>query len=224
MRRGKQYTEAMKKYDRGAVYPLEKAVEIVKDLSFAKFDETVEIAMKLDVEASKHSIRATVVLPHRFGKEQKILVFAKDEKADEARQAGATHVGDTDLVEKIREGWLDFDVAIATPDMMKEVGRLGPILGRRGLMPNPKARTVTNEIASAVAELQQGRVEFRADKTGVVHLAVGKVSMDSEQLQANAQTVIREVGQRRPTDVKGEFIKSLALSSAMGPGVKVTVK
>ena len=224
MKRGRKYAEAVKKFQGGEYFPLEKAVEVAKSLSFVKFDETLDIALNLNVDTNKHSIRDTLVLPHRFGKEQRILVFAKGEKADEAKEAGATYVGDSDLVEKIRGGWLDFDVAIATPDMMRDVGKLGPILGRRGLMPNPKAQTVTNNVASAMAELKKGRVEFRADKTGVVHMAVGKISMEPDKILENAQVVLQEITRKRPPEVKGEFIKSVTLSPTMGPGVKVAIK
>jgi large subunit ribosomal protein L1 len=164
------------------------------------------------------------VLPHQFAEEKKVLVFAKGEKAEEAKEAGAAYVGDVDLVEKIRGGWLDFDVAVATPDMMKDVGRLGPILGRRGLMPNPKTRTVTFDIKEALAELKQGRIEFRSDKTGVVHLAIGKVSMEPDQVVENLRLVVREIIRKRPSDAKGEFVKSVVISPTMGPGVKVDAR
>ncbi len=223
MKRGKKYLEALKKYDRYKVYSLEEAIKIVKDIAFAKFDETIEMALKLNIKA-KHSIRDTLVLPNTFGAEKKILVFAKGEKAEEAEKAGATYVGDNDLIEKIKGGWLDFDVAVATPDMMKDVGKLGPILGRRGLMPNPKTQTVTFDIKGAIAELKKGRVEFRADKTGVVHLAIGKVSMEDDKIIENAKTFIEEVKRKRPNDIKGEFVKTVAVASTMGPGVKVTPK
>jgi large subunit ribosomal protein L1 len=198
-------------------------LDLVKDLAYAKFDETVEIALKLNVKA-KHSIRDTLVLPNSFRAEKKILVFAKGDKADEAKRAGAAYVGDTDLVEKIQGGWLDFDVAVATPDMMKDVGKLGPILGRRGMMPNPKTKTVTFDIKDAIEELKKGRVEFRGDKTGVIHLPIGKVSMDKEKIAENARLLIDEVQRKKPSDIKGEFIKSIAVSSTMGPGVMVNPK
>lgn len=223
MKRGKNYQEAVKKYDKQQVFSLEDAATLVKELSFAKFDETVEVSVRLNLKKSQ-SVRDTVVLPHQFAGEKKILVFAKGEKAEEARQAGAMFVGDVDLVEKIRGGWLEFDVAVATPDMMKDVGRLGPILGRRGLMPNPKTQTVTFDIKGAIAELQQGRVEFRSDKTGVVHLAIGKVSMDKAKVMENIKLVVSEVARKRPSDAKGDFVKSIALSSTMGPGVRVDIK
>lgn len=223
MGHGKKYNAALGKYDPMTVYPLEKAVELAKEMGFAKFDETVEVSMKLNIK-SKHSIRDVLALPHRFGKEKKILVFAKADKAEEARKAGATFVGDADLIDKIKEGWVDFDIAVATPDMMKDVGKLGQVLGRRGLMPNPKTQTVTFQIKEAIDELRKGRVEFRADKTGVVHLAIGKLSMGKDQIKDNALTFIGEVVRKRPPDVKGDYVKSIVLSSTMGPGVKVSPK
>jgi large subunit ribosomal protein L1 len=221
MKHGKKYTDAIKEIDRNKQYELEEALGLVKKLSFAKFDETVEISMNLNLKKS-NPVRDTLVLPHQFTEGKKILVFAKGEKAQEATDAGAAFVGDDDLIKKIKDGWLDFDVAIATPDMMKDVGRLGPILGRRGLMPNPKTQTVTFDIKAAIAELNKGRVEFRSDKTGVLHMAVGKVSMEVNQLKENVSLVISEVERKRPADTKGDFVKSIALSSTMGPGVKVT--
>jgi large subunit ribosomal protein L1 len=223
MKGSKKYREALKRIEPGALHTLERAIEVVKDTAFAKFDETVEIALRLNVK-SKHSIRDTLVLPHSFRAEKRVLVFAKGEKAQEAREAGAQFVGDMDLVQKIQEGWLDFDVAVATPDMMKDVGKLGPILGRRGLMPNPKTKTVTFDLKQALAELKKGRVEFRGDKTGVVHMPIGKVSMDKDKILENARVLIQEVERKRPADVKGEYIKSIALASTMGPGVMVNPK
>jgi large subunit ribosomal protein L1 len=220
MKRGKRYLEAVKAVDRTATYAATDAVELVKQLAKAKFDETIELSMNLNLKKSS-TVRDTLVLPHQFRGDKKILVFAKGEKADEARAAGATHVGDADLIEKIRGGWTDFDVAVATPDMMKDVGRLGPILGRRGLMPNPKTQTVTFDIKEAIGELNKGRVEFRSDKTGVIHLAVGKVSMDTAQIKENISAVISEVVKRRPADTKGDFVNTIAISSTMGPGVKI---
>jgi large subunit ribosomal protein L1 len=223
MKRGKKYRQTLEKYNGEEQHSLDQALELVKDLAYAKFDETVEIALKLNVKA-KHSIRDTLVLPNSFRAEKKILVFAKGEKAEEAKEAGAAFVGDTDLVEKIQGGWLDFDVAVATPDMMKDVGKLGPILGRRGMMPNPKTKTVTFDIKDAINELKKGRVEFRGDKTGVIHLPVGKVSMDKEKIAENARLLIDEVQRKKPADIKGEFIKSIAVSSTMGPGIMVNPK
>jgi len=218
--RGKKYRQAAEAFDRTEQLSLDEAVEKVKQAAFAKFDETVEVSIKLDLKKGQ-SIRDTMVPPHQFGKDTKILVFAKGDKAEEARDAGAAYVGDTDLIEKIKDGWLDFDVAVATPDMMKDVGKLGPILGRRGLMPNPKTQTVTFDIKAAVEELKKGRLEFRADKTGVVHLPVGKVSMDGEKIRENASVFIGEVQRRKPADAKGDFIRSVFIASTMGPGCRV---
>jgi large subunit ribosomal protein L1 len=223
MKRGKKYQQTLEKYDVTEQYNLDRALDLVKELAYAKFDETVEIALRLNVKA-KHSIRDTLVLPNSFRAEKKILVFAKGEKADEAKEAGAAYVGDTDLVEKIQGGWLDFDVAVATQDMMKDVGKLGPVLGRRGMMPNPKTKTVTFDIKEAIEELKKGRVEFRGDKTGVIHLPIGKISMDKEKIAENARLLIDEVQRKKPADIKGEFIKSIAVSSTMGPGIMVNTK
>ncbi len=223
MAHGKNYRAAVQKVEHLQQYALEQAVDLVKQMAYAKFDETVEVSMKLNIK-SKHTIRDVIALPHRFGKDKSILVFAKGDKAEEARKAGAAFVGDADLIEKIRGGWLDFDIAVATPDMMKDVGKLGQILGRRGLMPNPKTQTVTFNIKEAMDELRKGRVEFRADKGGVVHLAVGKLSMTPDQLRDNAATFISEVIKRRPSDLKGDYVQSIVVSSTMGPGVKLNPK
>ncbi len=223
MKHGKKYLEAAKKVNNDSLYTFDEASKLVKEIAFAKFDETVELSVKLSLKKSQ-TVRDTCVLPHQFGSQKRILVFCKGDKVDEAKEAGAMYVGDIDLIEKIRGGWLDFDVAVATPDMMKDVGRLGPILGRKGLMPNPKTQTVTFDIKGALAELQKGRVEFRSDKTGVVHLAVGHVSMDPKKVCENAQTALKEIIRKKPADAKGDFVLSLALSSTMGPGVHVSVK
>ncbi len=223
MKHGKKYREAIKKVDREKLYTFDEAAALVKDLAFASFDETVEVSVKLTLKKSQ-SVRDTVVLPHQFSAQKRILVFAKGEKAEEAREAGAAFVGDNDLIEQIRGGWMDFDVAVATPDMMKDVGRLGPILGRRGLMPNPKTQTVTFDIKGALAELSQGRVEFRSDKTNVIHLPIGKVSMDPALVCENAKSVVKEIVRKKPSDAKADFVVSIALSSTMGPGVRVNVK
>lgn len=223
MKKGKKYQEALKKVDRSKAYTLAEAADLVKACAFAKFTETVELSVKLTLKKSQ-SVRDTVVLPNQFSAQKKILVFAKGDKAQEALDAGAAYVGDADLIEKVRGGWMDFDIAVATPDMMKDVGRLGPILGRRGLMPNPKTHTVTNDIKEALAELNKGRVEFRSDKTGVVHLAVGKVNMDNDKIVENAIATVSEIYRKRPADAKGDFILSVTLSSTMGPGVHVDVK
>lgn len=220
MGHGKKYIEARKKVNKEEKLPIDQAVSQLKELAFAKFDETVELAIRLNLKKSQN-VRDTLVLPNQFSKEIQILVFAKGEKAEEAKEAGAAYVGDTDLIEKIQGGWLDFDVAVATPDMMKDVGKLGPILGRRGLMPNPKTRTVTMDIKEAVEELKKGRVEYRSDKTGIIHLSIGKVSMNEQQIIENVEAVMSEVNKKKPTDIKGEFVQSVAVSSTMGPGIKV---
>lgn len=223
MKRGKKYRQALEKIDREHRYQPEEAIRLLKEISFAKFDETIELSMNLNLKKSA-TVRDTLVLPNQFSAEKKILVFAKGEKADEAREAGAAYVGDDDLIEKIKDGWLDFDVAVATPDMMKDVGRLGPILGRRGLMPNPKTQTVTFDLTAAINELKKGRVEFRSDKTGVIHLPVGKVSMEPAQIAENVKAVVSEVEKRRPADTKGDFVETVAVSSTMGPGVKLAAE
>jgi len=223
MKHGKKYREAAEKVDVTKAYDLEEGIALLKSAAFAKFDETVEVSVNLNIKKSQ-SIRDTFVLPHQFAEEKKVLVFAKGDKAKEAEEAGAAYVGAEELVEKIKGGWLEFDICVATPDMMREVGKLGPILGRRGLMPNPKTRTVTMDVKGAVAELKQGRIEFRADKGGVVHLAVGKVSMDGSHLKENIETFVDEISKKRPSDVKGDFIKSASLSSTMGPGIRLQVQ
>lgn len=220
MAHGKKYLESLKKVDHSKSYSFDEAAQLVKDMHYVKFDETVELAVKLTLKKNQ-SVRDTVVLPNQFAAAKRVLVFAKGEKADEARAAGATYVGDDDLIQKIKGGWLDFDVAVATPDMMRDVGRLGPILGRRGLMPNPKTQTVTYEVANAVKELSRGRTEFRADKTNVVHLAVGKVSMEPKAIAENAKTVVDEIVRKKPSDAKGDYIVSVSLSSTMGPSVRI---
>jgi len=192
-------------------------------MAYAKFDETVDLSVKLNLKKSQ-TVRDTVVLPHQFRGEKKVLVFCKPEKEKEAQEAGATFVGADDLIQKVKDGWTDFDVAVATPDMMKDVGKLGMVLGRKGLMPNPKTGTVTFDLKGTLAELRKGRVEFRADKTGVLHLAVGKISMEPSQVAENVTVVMTEVKRKRPIDVKGEFIQSVSVASTMGPGVWVAMK
>jgi large subunit ribosomal protein L1 len=222
MKHGKKYLETVKKYDKSVVVDLVKAAELVKTLKFSKFDETVDLSVKLSLKKSQ-SVRDTVVLPHQFRAEKQVLVFCKPEKEAEAKEAGAAFVGSDDLIEKVKGGWLDFDIAVATPDMMKDVGKLGMVLGRKGLMPNPKTGTVTFDLKGALSELKKGRTEFRADKTGVVHLAVGKVSMDADKIAENAQIVINEIKRKKPADAKGDFVQTVSLSSTMGPGVWVAV-
>ncbi|MDR2376539.1 MAG: 50S ribosomal protein L1 [Treponema sp.] len=223
MSRGKKYQESFKKYDSAASYELQEALSLVKTMAYAKFDETVDVSVKLNLKKSQ-SVRDTVVLPYQFRGEKKVLVFCKPEKEKEAQDAGAAFVGANDLIEKVKGGWTDFDVAVATPDMMKDVGKLGMVLGRKGLMPNPKTGTVTFDLKGALAELKKGRTEFRADKTGVIHLAVGKVSMESEKLAENVKTVVAEIKRKRPADAKGEFVQTVSVASTMGPGVWVAIK
>jgi large subunit ribosomal protein L1 len=223
MKAGKKYLDSLKKYNPTASYDLKAALDLVKTMAYAKFDETVDLSVKVNLKKSQ-SVRDTVVLPNQFRGEKKALVFCKAEKEKEALDAGAAYVGAEDLIEKIKGGWLDFDVAVATPDMMKDVGKLGMILGRKGLMPNPKTGTVTFDLKGALAELKKGRVEFRADKTGVVHLAVGKVSMESDKVAENVRAVVTEIKRKRPADAKGDFIQTISVSSTMGPGVWVSIK
>jgi len=222
MKHGKKYRESVKKYNPVNTYELKEGLGLVKSMAFAKFDETVDLSVKLNLKKSQ-SVRDTVVLPNQFRGEKKILVFCKPEKEKEAQEAGAAFIGADDLIEKVKGGWTEFDIAVATPDMMKDVGKLGMVLGRKGLMPNPKTGTVTFDLKGTLAELKKGRTEFRADKTGVIHLAVGKVSMTPEQIADNINAVIVEVKRKRPADAKGDFIKSVSIASTMGPGVWVAV-
>ena len=223
MKHGKKYTEALKKFDVAQAYKVEKACEIVKDVHFAKFDETVELHVALRLGKGQ-TMRDTLVFPNQFTAEKKVLVFCSDERAKEALDAGAAYAGAAEYIEKVKGGWLDFDIAVATPDMMKDVGRLGMVLGRKGLMPNPKTGTVTNDIVSAINELKKGRTEFRADKTGIIHIAVGKVSMDAAKVAENVKALLTEVDRKKPADAKADFVRSVSVSSSMGPGVWVDVK
>jgi len=222
MKHGKNYRDALKKYDPQQSYAVVKACELVKDLHYVKFDETVELHVALKLGKSQ-SVRDTLVFPNQFTAEKKVLVFCSEERAKEALDAGAAYAG-TEYIEKVKGGWLDFDVAVATPDMMKDVGRLGMVLGRKGLMPNPKTGTVTNDIVSAINELKKGRTEFRADKTGIVHIAVGKVSMEPAKVAENINTLLTELDRKKPADAKADFVRSISVSSSMGPGVWVDVK
>ncbi|ACJ75113.1 50S ribosomal protein L1 [Thermosipho africanus H17ap60334] len=220
----KRYNEVRKLVDRNKDYDLNEAIDLAKKVATAKFDETVELHIKtnIDYRKSDQQIRSTIALPHGTGKEVKVLVFATGEKAEEAKAAGADYVGAEDLAEKIqKENFLDFDVAIATPDMMRVIGKLGKILGPRGLMPNPKAGTVTNDVASAVKEFKKGRMEVRTDKTGNLHIPVGKASFDNEKLKENIKSAYEQILNLKPAGVKGNFIKKVVLSTTMGPGIKV---
>ncbi|MBS7242225.1 50S ribosomal protein L1 [Treponema sp.] len=222
MKHGKKYMDSLKKYDPSKAYDVPAACQLVKDLHYVKFDETVELSVTLKLEKNQ-TVRDTLVFPHQFTAEKRVLVFCKEERAKEALDAGATYAG-PEYLEKVKGGWLDFDVAVATPDMMKDVGRLGMVLGRKGLMPNPKTGTVTPDIAGAVAELKKGRTEFRADKTGVVHIPVGKVSMDAAKTSENVDTFLSELQKKKPADAKVGFIRSVSISSSMGPGVWIDFK
>ncbi len=223
-RRGKRYEDAAKLVDRTRLYDPEEAVRLVKAVARAKFDETVEAALRLAVDP-KHAdqvVRGTVVLPHGTGRAVRVLVFAKGDKAKEAEAAGADYVGAEDLIQRIQqEGWTDFDVAVATPDLMGQVGRLGRILGPRGLMPNPKAGTVTFDVGRAVREIKAGKIEFRVDKAGVVHAPIGKASFSDQALLENFAALLDAVVRARPAAVKGQYIRTIALSPTMGPSVRV---
>ena len=224
MKRGKKYIEAAKVIDRGNLYDKEEAVSLVKKTAVAKFDETIEAHIRTgcDGRHADQQIRGAVVLPHGTGKKTRILVFAKDAKAEEAKAAGADYVGAEELIPKIQnENWFEFDVVVATPDMMGVVGRLGRVLGPKGLMPNPKAGTVTMDVAKAVQEIKAGKIEYRLDKTNIIHVPVGKASFTEEQLADNFQTLIDAINKARPAAVKGQFLRSVTLTSTMGPGVKI---
>jgi large subunit ribosomal protein L1 len=225
MRRvGKRYEKARKVAKAKPLYQIPEAVDVIKKCASAKFDETVEVAMRLGVNP-KHAdqmVRGTVVLPNGLGgKAKRVLVIASGEKAKDAQEAGAEHVGGDEIVAKIQEGWLDFDAVVATPDMMRSVGKLGKILGPRGLMPNPKTGTVTFEVGRAVQEIRAGKVEYRVDRTGIVHAPIGKVSFAADKLVENAQSLIGSVVKARPSSTKGRYVLSVTLSSTMGPGVRV---
>ena len=224
MKHGKKYVEAAKLYDKQTQYDKEEAVAIVKKLATAKFDETIEAHIRTgcDGRHADQQIRGAVVLPHGTGKTARVLVFAKNAKADEALAAGADFVGAEELVPKIQnEGWLDFDVVVATPDMMGVVGRLGRVLGPKGLMPNQKAGTVTMDVTKAIQDIKAGKIEYRLDKTNIIHVPIGKASFTEEQLADNFQTLIDAINKARPSAVKGQFLKSVTLAPTMGPGVKL---
>jgi large subunit ribosomal protein L1 len=223
MKRGKKYVAASEKVDRAKEYSFGEAAQILKEAAYVKFDETVEFAARLNVDPKKadQQVRGTVVLPHGTGRSMTVLVFAKGDKEKEAEAAGADFVGSEEFVEKIKEGWTDFDVAIATPDMMSEVGKLGKILGPRGLMPNPKTGTVTFEVEKAVKEAKAGKVEYRVDKAGNIHVGIGKISFTPDQISENARALLGELLRAKPAASKGQYFKGLTLTSTMGPGVKV---
>jgi len=222
-KKGKKYLDTLKAFDRQALYEPAEAIGIVKTNAKAKFDETVEAAFKLGIDTrhADQQIRGAVVLPHGTGKTLSVLVFAKGEKAKEAEQAGADFVGAEDMVEKIQQGWFGFDVAVATPDMMGTVGKLGRLLGPKGLMPNPKTGTVTFDVERAVKEIKAGKVEYRADKAGIIHVPIGKVSFEQEKLVENYKTIAETIMKAKPAAAKGQYVRSATVSSTMGPGVKI---
>ena len=224
MKHGKKYVEAAKLVDKTQQYEAAEAISLVKKTATAKFDETVEVHIRTgcDGRHADQQIRGAVVLPNGTGKEVKVLVFAKGTKLDEAQAAGADHVGGEELIPKIQnEGWLDFDVVVATPDMMGVVGRLGKVLGPKGLMPNPKAGTVTMDVAKAIADIKAGKIEYRLDKANIIHVPVGKASFTEEQLEQNFNALMDAITKARPSSVKGQYLKSITLATTMGPGVKV---
>jgi len=222
-KKGKKYLEAVKLVERTKAYPVAEAIELVKKTSTTKFDASVEVAFRLGVDPKKadQQIRGAVVLPHGTGKTQRVLVFAKGDKLKEAEAAGADYVGDADYIAKIQKGWFDFDVIVATPDMMGEVGKLGRVLGPKGLMPNPKTGTVTFDVTKAVNEIKAGKVEYRVDKAGNIHVPIGKVSFDDAKLVDNFTTIFETMQKVKPAAAKGTYMKNVSVTSTMGPGVKV---
>lgn len=224
-KKGKKYVEAVKLVDSEATYESLEAIELVKKTATAKFDETVEVAVRLGVDPKKQdqAVRGVVVLPHGTGKTKRVLVFAKGDKAKEAEAAGADYVGDADVINKIQQGWFEFDVCVATPDMMAEVGKLGRILGGKGLMPNPKAGTVTFDVAKAVQEIKAGKIEYRLDRAGQIHAPIGKVSFDADKLNENLRSLVEALVRAKPAAAKGVYLKNIAVSSTMGPSARVNV-
>jgi large subunit ribosomal protein L1 len=222
-RNGKSYRAALAKVDRNQRYLLEQTLRLVKETARAKFDETVEMAVRLGVDPRQadQNVRGTVTLPHGIGKPVRVLAFAKGEKEKEAQEAGADFVGSDDLIKKISDGWFDFDKTVATPDMMGAVGRIGKLLGPRGLMPNPKTGTVSVDIGKAVKEIKAGKLEFRVDKAGIIHVPVGKASFGAEQLVDNAKAVLLSILRAKPASAKGNYIRGVTISTTMGPGIKV---
>jgi large subunit ribosomal protein L1 len=223
MKRGKKITQARAKVDKSVLYSVEDAIKIMKENTFAKFNESVDMAIKV-VHKSYQNVRGTANLPAGTGKEKKVLVICKGDKQKEALDAGADYVGAEDIIEKIKGGWVDYQAVVATPDMMKEVGKLGQVLGRKGLMPKPKSGTVTDDIKGIIKELKSGRVEYRADKTGVIHMIVGKISFDEASIAGNISSFFNQIVKDKPSDAKGNYIKSVHVSTSMGPGIKINHK
>lgn len=224
MKKGKRYAEALKQVDRANLYDPFEAVKLVTEVAKAKFDETVEAHIKLGVDGrhADQQVRGAVVLPHGTGRSVRVLVFAKGENAKKAEEAGADHVGGEELIPKIeKEGWLDFDIVVATPDMMAVVGRLGRVLGPKGMMPNPKAGTVTNDVVRAIEEIKAGKIEYRLDKTNIIHVPMGKVSFGPEKLEENFRALVQAIIKAKPSAAKGKYLRSVTVASTMGPGVRV---
>ncbi|MDQ0209255.1 50S ribosomal protein L1 [Alkalicoccobacillus murimartini] len=224
-KKGKKYQEALKLVDKDTTYSPAEAIELVKKTATAKFDESVEIAVRLGVDPKKadQQIRGAVVLPNGTGKTQRVLVFAKGDKAKEAEAAGADYVGEEDFINKINQGWFEFDVIVATPDMMAQVGKLGRVLGPKGLMPNPKTGTVTFDVTKAVNEIKAGKVEYRVEKSGNVHVPIGKVSFDNDKLVENFKTIVDTLLKAKPSAAKGTYVRNVAIASTMGPGIRVNI-
>lgn len=222
----KRLSEAAKQVDRNKLYDAREALALIKQVASAKFDESVEVAARLGVDPKKQDqqVRGAVVLPNGTGKTARVLVFAKGDKAKEAEAAGADYVGDDDMIQKVSQGWFDFDVVVATPDMMGAVGRLGRVLGPKGLMPNPKTGTVTLDVTRAIQEIKAGKIEYRLDKAGIIHAPIGKASFDTEQLAANFHALIDALQKAKPSGAKGQYFKSVTVSSTMGPGIRVNVQ
>lgn len=223
MKRGKKYLEAAKLYDKNTLYVVEEALGLVKKTSFTKFDASVEVAFRLNLDPRQadQNLRGAIVLPHGTGKTQRVVVIAEGEKIKEAEAAGADRAGDNELIEDISKGWLDFDVLVATPSMMGKLGKLGRVLGPKGLMPNPKTGTVTMDVAKAVEEIKNGKIEYRTDKVGNIHAPIGKVSFDVQKLNDNLHTLYQQLMRIKPNTVKGTYVKNITVSSSMGPGIKV---
>jgi large subunit ribosomal protein L1 len=223
MKNSKRFKAASTKVDQNKLYTIEEAVHIVKQMATAKFNESVDIAVRLGVDPKKadQAVRGTVALPHGIGKEVRVLVIAKPPKDEEAKAAGADHAGFQDYIQRIQQGWADIDVIIATPDVMGELGKLGKVLGPRGLMPNPKSGTVTPDVAKAVKEVKAGKIEFRVDKAGILHATVGKANFEAQKLLENVNAFLQTVARSKPATAKGQYVKSIALSSTMGPGVHI---
>ena len=226
MKHGKKYTDSAKLLEKGKLYDLTEAVELVKQTAKAKFDETIELSVRLGVDPrhADQQVRGAVVLPHGTGKKVRVLVFCKADKAADAKAAGADFIGGEDLIAKIQEGWLDFDVAVATPDMMGLVGRVARILGPRGLMPNPKSGTVTPDVTKAINEIKAGKVEYRVDRSSIINVPVGKASFEANQLDENISTLMDAIVKAKPASAKGTYLKSVAISSTMGPGIRLNAQ